>query len=72
MKNRLRRRGFTLIDIPVALVLIGLLGLVFILTIRLFYGPLPWYVWIIGPLALPMALIALFGTWYLISGTKRE
>ena len=53
------RRGFALIELLVALVILALIGVAAALVYRLTIGPVGWYVWPLSCLALPVLVFAL-------------
>ena len=48
MKSYQRRRGSVFIELPVALFILGLLGLTVVAAVRLLCGPIAWYWWPVG------------------------
>ena len=57
--------GFTPIELPIALFLLGLLGVLVAFAVHHFFQPLPWYAWPLSFLSVPVlaVAIALFFFW---------
>ena len=55
---RQNRLGFALIELPLVLSILAVLGLAVVFTISHFFGSVAWYTWLIGGFAPPLALIA--------------
>jgi hypothetical protein len=51
--------GFALIELPLVLFILAVLGLLAVLAFRLIQGPVPWYAWPLGFFALPALALAL-------------
>jgi hypothetical protein len=58
MKTTHRNRGFALIELPLVLFILALIGFAAVVAVRLLSGPVAWYWWPVGFVALPAAFIA--------------
>ena len=58
MRTTSERRGFVLIELPLVLLVLAILGLAAVAAVHRLVVPVPWYCWPIGFIALPVSMIA--------------
>lgn len=68
MKTNYKRRGFALIELPLVLFILALIGLAVVVAVRLLAGPVSWYWWPIGFITLP----AIFMAWAVLLGISDD
>lgn len=59
IKSANAARGFILFELPLVLLILGLMGVVIVAVARYFAGNIAWYWWVSGFLSLPIAALSL-------------